>query len=113
MRDTSTDYLAFCAAKDELRRRSRTAESLLMRVLGAGPNSGLRTRNIAEWHEVEDERFQTYVVACYAVAAKFNGEDRNVLRLAGILPTAFFDDVEAEMRRMKKQNDASPHGSAR
>jgi hypothetical protein len=104
VRDSSTDYLAFCAAKDELRRRSQSAESLLMRALVATP-ARIRpegARNRAEWREVEDERFQSYVVACYAVAARFNGEDRNVLRLAGILPTAFFDDVEAEMRQMKK-----------
>ena len=57
----------------------------------------------SEWREVEDERFQEYVLATYAVAQRFNGEDRNVLRWYGILPLGFFDEVEKEVALGRKQ----------
>ena len=100
VREAAIDYLAFLAARDELRRRSRSGFALFTRLLAATTGRGMTsTRGTAEWREVESEKFQDYVLATYAVAQRFNGEDRNVLRLSGILPPGFFDEVEKQVRR--------------
>jgi hypothetical protein len=101
--DVRIDYLAFRAAEPELRRRARSTEALVWRILGNGPTRGIRREpRRLEWREVEDEKFSRYVAACYSVAERFNGEDRNVLKLSGALPIGFFDEVEKEVRREAK-----------
>jgi hypothetical protein len=98
------DYLAFRAAEPELRRRARSTEALIWRVLGNGWGRSARSAGPrrAEWRDIEDEKLSAYVAACYTVAERFNGEDRNVLKLSGALPLGFFDDVEREIRQASK-----------
>lgn len=106
------DYLAFRAAEPELRRRARSTEALIWRLLGSGWGRAARSAapRSAEWREVADEKLSRYVSACYTVAERFNGEDRNVLRLSGALPIGFFDEVEKEVRRAA---DADRHATRR
>jgi hypothetical protein len=102
-------YLAFRAAEPELRRRARSAEALIYRLLGNGVARGFwREPRRLEWHAVEDEKLRRYVSACYAVAERFNGEDRNVLKLSGALPIGFFDEVEWEARRSAETERRRP-----
>lgn len=102
-------YLAFRAAEPELRRRARSTEALIYRLLGSGPGRGFwREPRRLEWHTIEDEKLARYVSACYTVAERFNGEDRNVLKLSGALPIGFFDEVEKEARRAAEAARPAP-----
>src|SRR3954469_13551755 len=97
---TSIDYLAYVAAKPELERRARSGRTLLMRIAGSG---GTLVHGSQEWRQAASDKLRSYVVACYAVAQRFTGEDRNVLCLSGALPRSFFDDVEAEVARLRRE----------
>ncbi|HVV75698.1 MAG TPA: hypothetical protein VHC43_06640 [Mycobacteriales bacterium] len=110
--EARVSYLAFRAAEPELRRRARSKEALIYRLLGNGMSRGMRPEpRRLEWREVEDEKLRRYVSACYAVAERFNGEDRNVLKLSGALPIGFWDDVEEEVRRAAAAERRKPRRS--
>lgn len=102
VKEARIDYLAFRAAEPELRRRARSIASFLFRLLGNGPRAVVsRQPHRPEWREISDEKLRDYVSACYVVAGRFNGEDRNVLKLSGALPIGFFEEVEKEVRRAR------------
>ena len=92
---TSPSYLAFVAAQPELERRAARVRAI---VLDVAESSRRNWRGPIDLRAATLVRIEAYVMACYAVSERFTGEDCIVLRLTGVLPREFFDNVEQEVR---------------